>query len=178
MHRREVPLRSPCTESFAAMDSLDERRRWCPSCAHEVHDLSAMNEPEARALLREAVERRVCVRFAVDGEGRVRFGEAPLAAARLTRRPRVTRFALAAVVSLVLLGGCARPIAATAEPAESSDPWLVSVDFEIDPEPEPDSKVLIGAVVIETVERFVDPLVYEFDDEIIPESISRHGRPR
>ncbi len=39
-----------------------------------------------------------------------------------------------------------------------------------------DQDTLMGMVVMVPKDHFVDPLVYELRDEIIPESISRHGR--
>ncbi len=77
---RALPILSPCRESFAAMRG-DGAVRACDRCDKEVHDLSAMTEPEARAVLRRARGARICVRYAGDGRGRVRFRTLSVAAA-------------------------------------------------------------------------------------------------
>jgi hypothetical protein len=59
----------------------DDRERHCASCNKSVRDLSAGTEEEARAFLREKRGERVCVRFARDGSGAVRFGAAAAAMA-------------------------------------------------------------------------------------------------
>ena len=80
MALRLLPIAKPCAASFAEM-SGDTRTRFCASCGKDVHDLSARTEEEARAFLREARGTRVCVRFAKDATGNVRFRGAALAAA-------------------------------------------------------------------------------------------------
>jgi len=59
----------------------DDKTRFCDSCVKEVHDLSARTEEEARALLAAARGTRICVRFARDSSGAVRFRAVTLAAA-------------------------------------------------------------------------------------------------
>jgi hypothetical protein len=80
---RLLPIAHPCSESFAAMppDAQDPRTRFCGKCNKQVHDLSARTEAEARALFREAGGARLCVRFARDGAGAVRFRAATAAVA-------------------------------------------------------------------------------------------------
>ena len=50
-----------------------DRARFCTKCARTVHDLSAMTERDARALVAGSAERR-CVRFAVRPDGTVVTG--------------------------------------------------------------------------------------------------------
>ncbi len=97
MALRMLPIARPCTGSFAAMRG-DDRTRFCDACRKEVHDLSARTEEEARALLAAARGARLCVRFARDARGDVRFRAAAT---------------LAAAVSLA---ACSSPVAATTPP--------------------------------------------------------------
>lgn len=77
---RMLPVARPCPESFAAMPGDgDGRTRHCAICDESVHDLSAGTEEEARALFRAAGGKRLCVRFARDAGGAVRFGLAAAA---------------------------------------------------------------------------------------------------
>ena len=58
MKRAEVQIQSPCTASWAAMEG-DDARRYCGRCDKHVHDLSAMTERAARAVVAQP---NVCVR--------------------------------------------------------------------------------------------------------------------
>lgn len=69
MHRERLPIPKPCPADWRAM-SGDERQRFCGSCNKHVHDLSAMTEPEAEALVSSG--RDLCVRYSVQPDGRVR----------------------------------------------------------------------------------------------------------
>ena len=80
MALRLLPIVAPCTESFAAMPG-DDRTRFCDKCGEHVHNLSAGTEPEARALFREAAEKKLCVRYARDPNGAIRFRSVAMAAA-------------------------------------------------------------------------------------------------
>jgi hypothetical protein len=80
MALRMLPIARPCAESFAAM-SGDTSKRFCSSCDKHVHDLSAGTEQEARALFEKNRGAALCVRFAKDGAGNVRFRGAAIAAA-------------------------------------------------------------------------------------------------
>jgi hypothetical protein len=77
---RLLPIAKPCKAPFAAM-SGDDQTRFCPECDKHVHDLSARTEEEARAFLASARGTRICVRFARDARGNVRFRAAAMAAA-------------------------------------------------------------------------------------------------
>lgn len=80
MALRMLPIARPCTESFAAMSGVTSKR-FCASCEKHVHDLSAGTEEEARALFQKNRGERLCVRFAKDAAGNVRFRGAAIAAA-------------------------------------------------------------------------------------------------
>ena len=75
-----LPIVRPCLESFEKMAG-NPRTRFCDTCNKHVHDLSAGTEEEARALLAEKRGTRICIRFARDAHGSVRFRMAVVAAA-------------------------------------------------------------------------------------------------
>ncbi|MGZ3423652.1 MAG: hypothetical protein ACXWUG_30110 [Polyangiales bacterium] len=77
---RLLPIAKPCNAPFAAMTG-DDKTRFCTECGKHVHDLSARTEDEARALLAAARGTRICVRYAKDARGNVRFRAAAMAAA-------------------------------------------------------------------------------------------------
>jgi hypothetical protein len=67
--RFKLRVIAPCSESWKEMAG-DERERFCTRCSLTVHDLSAMTEADARALLAGPAERQ-CVRFGVRRDGTV-----------------------------------------------------------------------------------------------------------
>lgn len=69
-----------CDRSFEAMPG-NEQTRFCDECGKYVHDLSARTEAEARAFVDAARGQRVCVRYARDARGAVRFRAAVAVAA-------------------------------------------------------------------------------------------------
>jgi len=75
-----LPIAAPCRERFEEMCG-EGATRYCEKCQKPVHDLSASTEPQARALLREHAGKRLCVRYAKDATGRLRFKTALLATA-------------------------------------------------------------------------------------------------
>jgi len=60
MKRDEAKIQSPCTADWDAMTG-DDTRRHCGSCNKDVHNLSAMTEEAARAVV---AQKDVCVRYA------------------------------------------------------------------------------------------------------------------
>jgi hypothetical protein len=78
---RALPLARRCHEGFDAMRG-DDRARSCDTCGVRVHDLSARTETEARAAL--ASDDVVCVRFAVERSGNIRFRAAVAGAVAIT----------------------------------------------------------------------------------------------
>jgi hypothetical protein len=96
---RAPRLKFARTRRWAAMPG-DDARRFCEGCSEHVHYLSAM-EPSAAAGF-VARHPDACLRFAVDGRGRVVFR---------SRR-------LAVVATMAALGGCA----GWDEAAESTPP--------------------------------------------------------
>ncbi|HVI01471.1 MAG TPA: hypothetical protein VM869_22290 [Enhygromyxa sp.] len=79
-------------------------RRFCDICTKHVHDLSAMTEPMARAVLAsESAKGRVCVRYTSDSAGNIKFK------AETVEAPSLWRMTLAAAgMALALFTtGCA-----------------------------------------------------------------------
>jgi hypothetical protein len=88
MHKTLLPILSPCTEDWDAMEG-DARRRACQKCSKEVINLSAMTDREVARLLRRPGQQELCVRYHFDDEGAVELRAEPfmplIPAAVLTR---------------------------------------------------------------------------------------------
>ena len=101
----------PCEVDFRSMVPAS-RGRVCGECSTKVHDLSAMNEEEARALLTASRGERLCVRYLYDVSGRVRFAgdakpDVPIVPEyRLTGRLRARLAQAALVTAPFLLEAC------------------------------------------------------------------------
>lgn len=111
MKINQLYIPKPCGESWDKMTGGAEER-FCDSCQHEVHDLSAMTKREAEALLQRGGE-SLCVRYTLrDGE-MVFQQEAP----QLVGTPRLMAqvsglnrlVAAAALVVPLLIAGCDAP---------------------------------------------------------------------
>ncbi|MBK7827089.1 hypothetical protein [Nannocystis sp.] len=107
MRSNQLPIDSPCHESWEAMDG-DAERRFCGVCQKHVHNLSAMRHDDARALLAESAGANLCVRYSAETDGSLRFRDL-VPAARLTRG--LVRSAFAAVLLAACDPGQAAPIA-------------------------------------------------------------------
>lgn len=92
----DLPIPEPCSADWNAMRVVDGSRRHCGSCDKVVHDLSAMGDDEARALL---ARERVCVRYRTRTDGRI------------VHRPPV-RYAMVRASSGVRVPAVARGLAA------------------------------------------------------------------
>ena len=105
MNRKNLPITEPCHADWTAMDG-EEKTRFCGSCSKNVHDLSAMTEPEAKQLL-ETVE-EPCVRYTCNPDGSIRF--------KPSRRVMLARAGMLA--GGLLIGGL--PAAASVLPQETT----------------------------------------------------------
>lgn len=102
MRRLHLPIQEPCHENWDAMGQAGEARRFCDVCVQQVHDLSALTEPQARAVLAdESTKGRVCVRYKADRDGNIKFQPETVTASSLWRMTLA-----AAGMSLALLTGC------------------------------------------------------------------------
>ncbi len=91
MRSDNVEIVSPCHESWEAMQG-EGARRYCGVCQKDVHDLSAMAQAEAQALLREQAGVSLCVRYSAEADGTLRFRDL-VPKASLTRKVVRTAFA-------------------------------------------------------------------------------------
>jgi len=116
MRSSQVHIDSPCHESWDAMAG-DSERRFCGVCEKHVHNLSAMRHDDAQELLRQAAGDNLCVRYAAEDDGSLRFRD-------LVPRSRLTRGIRRAAFAAVLLAGCSpqgnEPIQELADHAVSS----------------------------------------------------------
>jgi hypothetical protein len=100
--RLHLPIQEPCHENWDAMSRDGDAQRFCGVCVKQVHDLSAMTEPQARAVLAtESAKGRVCVRYKADRDGNIAFAPETVTASSLWRMTLA-----AAGMSLALLTGC------------------------------------------------------------------------
>lgn len=168
MHADKLPITGPCPIDLDAIGfDRSAKVAHCSHCVKNVTVLSNMTRGEARAFLREHKGEKLCVSYARDAEGRVRFRPdpepalvpvtrlrprevVPMAPAAELARARPSRAAgfVAALGVTAALAACAphgdpprdpAPIAARPTP-EPPQPVVV--------EPEPEPIPLAGAVAI------------------------------
>jgi hypothetical protein len=102
MRRLHLPIQEPCHENWDAMSQAGDAQRFCDVCVKQVHDLSALTEPQARSVLAdESAKGRVCVRYKADRDGNIKFKPETVTASSLWRMTLA-----AAGMSLALLTGC------------------------------------------------------------------------
>jgi hypothetical protein len=108
MKSSEVAIASPCHEDWGAM-TPEGARRFCDRCDKHVHDLSALTEVQARALLTRPAERDagICVRYRANAAGEIVFAPptnvVPIGA---LRRRRVAAALPAAAGLAMALAAC------------------------------------------------------------------------
>ena len=111
MKADDLTIREPCEEDWSAMTG-DGPRRYCDACERSVHNLSEMTKPEADALL-ESRTGRLCVRYAINPDGSVRFRPQPTPTpalvqlrARPPQEPRRAAALARAAMAASLLAAC------------------------------------------------------------------------
>lgn len=97
MRSSTLAIASPCHESWEAMEG-EGARRFCGVCQKHVHDLSALAQAEASALLREQAGQSLCVRYTAEADGTLRFRDL-VPRASLTRKLVRTTLAAAALAA-------------------------------------------------------------------------------
>jgi hypothetical protein len=71
---RPLPLQKRCDEPLAR---VGDSWIWaCEACKKPIHDLSMLSEAEATAWLQQNAGERRCIKFSVDGQGRLVFAAA------------------------------------------------------------------------------------------------------
>jgi hypothetical protein len=155
LRRLHLPIQDPCHENWDAMSHDGDARRFCGVCVKQVHDLSALTEPQARAVLAdESAKGHLCVRYKADRDGNIKFKAETVSASSLWRMTLA-----AAGMTLALLTGCTdtTPDRVLADRCEYEvGPWGFTAERgqgtcpAVEPEPEvaPETEV-VGQIMIE-----------------------------
>lgn len=103
MHRRDVPIHTPCGADWSEMTPTEARARLCAECNKVVLDLSTRTESEVRALVGGGP---VCVRYLYDVHGNVLLDGAPprarvIPAGELLSKTKRSRWLAAAALAAV-----------------------------------------------------------------------------
>lgn len=142
----EIRIPEPCNEDWEGM-SPEQRGRFCAACQKKVHDLSAMTEDDAKALL--TTDEDICVSYLSDSRGTVQFQRPQIVPANRLRR----RASVASAAGLTLaLAACAPHGEGPKieDDVESTQPAFLEVETipEVEPcesepiaEPEPDELI-------------------------------------
>lgn len=84
----DIRIPEPCNEDWGRM-TPEQRGRFCGACQKKVHDLSAMSERDAKAVLQSGDD--ICVSYLSDKAGAVQFqSERIVPVGRLFRRACAT----------------------------------------------------------------------------------------
>ncbi len=106
MHRRDVPIHTPCGADWSEMAPAEARTRLCAQCTKVVHDLSGRDADDVQSLLRAGP---VCVRYLFDVHGRVLLDGTPKgariisASALLSKHARTKWLAAAAIAAVPIV---------------------------------------------------------------------------
>lgn len=110
MHANQLPITGPCPIDLDAIGfDRSGRVSHCTHCSRNVHILSNMTKGEARRFFQQNKGKKLCISYAKDSDGSIRFRPEPTPAptlvpvARLRRRPsRAAGLAAALGVSAAL----------------------------------------------------------------------------
>jgi hypothetical protein len=170
MKRSEAAIATPCGADWKSMQPRGTAR-LCATCDRLVHDLSALTEREARALLRKPPAEGLCVRYLYDAVGNVWFGDDPahgvIPRARLLRRRASTAAAVTALSLVPLLTeacGGANPYAGSNDAAPAlqfAAPGVAAPDAESDAEGGPASMPVPDAATDADAEDAGDAVVVD-----------------
>lgn len=106
MHGDHVRVERPCPAEWASMTRQEAARRFCGACKKHVHDLAAMTENQARALLASPRTDGLCVRVFTDARGELLFRpDVPVSRLFRSSSSKAALRAMAVVAPLAL-GGC------------------------------------------------------------------------
>jgi hypothetical protein len=107
MLKQDLHIKEPCAANWNEMAG-DGAVRFCGRCEKSVHGLSDMTRRQAEAILDAAQDRKLCVRYFFDAQGRVQFpGKMVAASSPVPQRAGAGRMlaAGAALVASLLSGG-------------------------------------------------------------------------
>lgn len=119
----KLSIPEPCSQSWSDMRG-GTRTRFCESCQHHVHDLSALTQREARALLERSATEALCIRYEVDEDGLLLLSEEPGEHPRMSRQLEgLRRLAAASLVAAPLLLAACEPL--PEQTAEAQAPLII-----------------------------------------------------
>jgi outer membrane protein OmpA-like peptidoglycan-associated protein len=130
---RRLPVENPCSASWEQMIG-GERSRRCPSCAQDVHDISAMTEVEATAVLLLFGSEGLCVRYEQDASGEILHAEPKRRPAALTP-PRAASGLVAAALGVAACAPSAPVISPPEAPLPARDLPAAAALPRVDPAP-------------------------------------------
>ncbi len=107
--REDVRIQSPCGVDFRKMTRVEATKRFCAECRKHVHDLTAMTEDEAKALLDSPATDGLCVRYLADERGRIVFLPVPVQNLTVRKRAVLAASMVAAATSLTACMGAMQP---------------------------------------------------------------------
>jgi hypothetical protein len=156
MHADTLPITGPCPIDLDAIGfDRGAKVSHCTHCAKNVTNLSNMTRGEARAFMQAHAGERLCVSYACDDTGRIRFRPEPepvlVPVARLRARPARAAGLVAALGVTAALAACTPH----GEPPRQQPSPTVVVEGKIevpptDPvvKPQPDPIPMAGAAVM------------------------------
>jgi hypothetical protein len=147
MTRDEAPISTPCGADWKTMAPRGTSR-LCATCDKLVHNLSAMSERDARALLHTRPHEGLCIRYLHDADGAIWFGDQVpgriVPARHLVRRTIAMATAAALLVAPVLTQACG---GGGPDPNPYSAGGFGGDDASAGEHAEPDARVLAHATV-------------------------------
>jgi hypothetical protein len=149
LHRRQLPIASPC-ERFEGTEASADRAAFCTRCDKHVHDLSRLSEPEVVNLLARHRDREICISYRARTDGTIAL-----------RKP-APRLAPAAMA--LSLAGCAGHLT---EAESSASGCVDAAGYQV--ECPPTSR--LGMAVIPDAATAIDPAQLEDDEATIPAGV-------
>lgn len=166
MDIQKIGINEPCNADWEAMTGSSSCK-FCDACEKSVHNLSAMTEREATALV--ATESDLCVRYQRDAVGQIRFQAEGTRRSRWARRIARSTLGAAMITAVAACGtGNEAGFLSRAVTSIGEAVGLAASGCSLDAEPEMGEMVeepLMGAVVehefemgdVQVVEDVVKP---------------------
>ncbi|GEM_PF-1107540 len=171
----QLPITSPCPITLEREGiSAQDKQMFCAHCTKDVHLLSNMRENEVRALLRDRAGDDICVSYAMQKNGSIRFADSKDQAVRVQptpalvpvthlRRRSASHSLVASLAASVAVIGTSAILAGCTPHAES--------EVQTDAQAEPSKGHLLEGPREREVEEIVDGGIRaEPLGEILPES--------
>ncbi len=130
MKRSDISVPLPCNVPWDTMTPAG-RARFCESCESQVHNLSSMSEPEARAFLAGRAAVPTCVRYLADAHEAVLFGLVPSGFVPVANLRRSKTSPSRALLGAATLGVAS--LLACAEPVHEATTGIVAPGYQVRP---------------------------------------------